>query len=91
MKNSALNVGDDLAGIGLVPAPVQLLGGQPELDEKVAGVVLRFDLATLLLPKAEKGSLVAAHDDPGIGAANEVATTRGFSPHAYFQGVIHRM
>ena len=35
-----------------VPAPVQLLGYDPELDDEVAREVLRLSLATLLLSKA---------------------------------------
>ena len=64
----------DLAGIALVPAPVELLGRGPELDDEVAGQVLRLDLAALLPPEAEQGGFVVAHDDPGVRAADEVAT-----------------
>ena len=76
MPNVLLNVGDDLPGIGLVPAPVQLLGGGPELDDEVAGQVLGLDLAALFLPQAVPGPLVVAHDDPGVRAANERTTPR---------------
>jgi hypothetical protein len=50
MSQVLLHVGDDLPGIGLVPAPVQLLGYDPELDDEVAREVLRLSLATLLPP-----------------------------------------
>jgi hypothetical protein len=50
MANLFLNVCDDLSSIGLIPAPVQLLGRNPELDDKVARKVLRLDLAALFLP-----------------------------------------
>ena len=59
-----------------IPAPVQVLGRQAELDDEVAREVLRLDLAALLAPEPEEGGLVVAHDDPGIGAADEVATIR---------------
>jgi hypothetical protein len=36
--------------------------------------VLRPDLAPLLLPQPEQGLLVLAHYDPGVGAADEVAS-----------------
>jgi len=36
MPHLLLQVGKDLAGIGLIPAPVQLLGGQAELNDEVA-------------------------------------------------------
>jgi len=37
---------------------VEGLGDHPELDDEVAGEVLRFDLATLLPPEAEQRGLV---------------------------------
>jgi hypothetical protein len=60
-----LNVADYLCGI---PAAIELLGGKPELDNKVAGQVLRLDLATLFSPEPDQGRLIIAHDNPGIGA-----------------------
>ena len=38
----------------------------PELDDEVAGEVLRLGLAALLPPEAEQGGFVVAHDDPGV-------------------------
>ena len=61
-----LDVGDDLTGIGLVPASIEVLGHHPELDDEIAGQVLRLDLAALLLPKPEQRILIVAHDDPGV-------------------------
>ena len=69
-----LDVGDDLTGIGLVPAPVQLLCGQAELDDKVARQVLRLDFSALFAPKPQEGALIVAHDDPGVRAADKVST-----------------
>ncbi len=34
----------------------------PELDQQVAGEVLRLDLAALLLPKADESGFIRAHD-----------------------------
>ena len=65
---------DRLAGIALIPAPIEVLGHDPELDDQVVGEVLRLDLAALLAPEPEQGGLVVAHDDPGVRAANEGAT-----------------
>ena len=45
MPDLPLDIRDELTGIRLVPAPVQLLGGQAELDDEVAGQVLRLQLA----------------------------------------------
>ena len=69
MPDLPLDVRDDLTGIGLVPAPVQLLGGQAELDDEVAGQVLRLDLAAFFPPKPEERRLIVAHDDSGVRAA----------------------
>ena len=50
MSDMLLHVRDDLTGIGLVPAPVEVLRDGPELDDEVAGEVLRLGLAALLAP-----------------------------------------
>ena len=71
MEKPVLDAFDRLPGVTLVPMPIEGFGRQPELDDEVAGQVLRLDLAPLLLPEAEQGGFVAAHDDPGVGAADE--------------------
>ena len=76
MPDPALDVGDDLPGIGFVPAPVEVLGDDAELDDEVAGQVLRLDLAALFPPQPQQGGLVIAHDDPGVRAADELAASR---------------
>ena len=40
---------------------------------RLVGEVLRPDLAALFLPEADQGLFVLAHDDAGVGAADEVA------------------
>ena len=57
-------------------SPIEGLGHDAELDDEVAGKVLRLDLAALFPPEAEQGGLVVAHDDAGVGAADEVAAVR---------------
>ena len=73
MPNLPLDIRDDLTCIGLVPAPVQLLSGQAELDDEVAREVLRLDLPAFFPPKPQQSVLVVPHDDPGIRAADEGA------------------
>ena len=73
MENLPLDLGDGLAGIAFVPAPVEVLGDRAELDDQVAGQVFRLDLAALLPPQPEQGGFVVAHDDPGVRAADESA------------------
>ena len=73
MSNAALNVGNQLAGIGLVPAPVQVLGHAPELDHEIAGKVFGLNFAALLPPQPKQGRLVIAHDDPSVRAADEMS------------------
>ncbi len=58
-----------------IPAPVQVLGGEAELDDEIAGEVLRLDFAALLPPQAEEGGLIVAHNDPSVGAADKIATS----------------
>src|SRR5580693_1068838 len=61
-----LNAFDRLPGVALVPMPVEGFSHEPELDDEVAGQVLRLGLSTLFLPEAEDGAFVAAHDDPSV-------------------------
>jgi hypothetical protein len=73
MADSLLDVGDHLPAIGLVPAPIEILGGDAELNYEIAGQVLRLDFSPFLLPQPDQRLLVAPHDDPGIRAADETA------------------
>jgi hypothetical protein len=73
MLDAALDVPDAPAGVALVPAAIELLGGSPKLHDEVGGQVLRLGLAPLLPPEADQGRFVPAHDDPGVRAANEGA------------------
>ena len=47
-----------LPDIALVPLPFEGIGHKAELDEEVAGQVLRPELAPLFLPEAEQGGFV---------------------------------
>ena len=62
MADLPLNVRNDLAGIGLVPAPIKVLSHYPELDDEIAGQVLWFDLATLFAPKPDQRPFIITHD-----------------------------
>ena len=64
---------DPPAGIALVPGAVEVLGRRPELHDEVAGQVLRLGLAPFLAPEADEGRFIAAHDDPGVRAAEQNA------------------
>src|ERR1700751_1710862 len=72
-----LNVPKHLAGIGLVPAPVQVLGRYSELDDEIPRKVLRLNFAALFPPEPEEGAFIVAHNDPCIGAADKIAPIRG--------------
>jgi hypothetical protein len=61
-----LDARDDLAGIGLIPAPVQVLGRKPKLDDQVAGQVLRLDFPSLFPPEPDQRAFVITHDDAGV-------------------------
>jgi hypothetical protein len=64
-----LNEFDCLPGIALVPMPIERFSHHAELDDEVAGEVLRLGLAPFLAPEADQGSLIVAHNDPGVRAA----------------------
>jgi hypothetical protein len=53
MTHPLLDIGDHLPGIRFIPAAIELFRGEPELDQEIAGQVLRFDLAALLAPKPD--------------------------------------
>jgi len=79
MLDVALNIGNAPAGIALVPGAVEVLGGGPKLHNEIGGQVLGRSLAAFLAPQADQCGLVAAHDDPGVRAANEAASAHGIS------------
>ena len=82
-------------------SPIERLGHDPELDDEVGGQVLGLDLAALFPPEAEQGGLVVAHDDPGVGAADEAAALHSCnclffefacpSPFSHIDWVIYSM
>ena len=76
MFDPALNVLDGVPGISFVPFTIEGLSHEAELDDEVGRQVFRADFAALLLPQADQGLLVPAHDDAGVGAADEVAPFR---------------
>src|SRR5262249_31122408 len=67
------------AGVALVPAPIEVLGHDPELNDEVVREVLRLRFASLLPPQAQKGGLFCPEDDPGVGAAYERAAISAVS------------
>jgi hypothetical protein len=46
-----LDPGEGLAGVAFVPVPIEVLGGEAELDDEIAGEVFRLDLASFLPPQ----------------------------------------
>jgi hypothetical protein len=56
-----------------LPRPVERLGGDAELGDKIVAEVLRLGLAALFLPLPDQRGFVRAHDDPRVRAAKEVA------------------
>src|SRR5450759_5907608 len=83
----ALDVTDPMARVELIPAAVEVLGDQPELDDQHAREVEGGRLTPFLAPEPQQCLLVFAHDDPGIRAADEVHAVRLMS--LFFQGNRH--
>ena len=54
MLHPALDVGEDLPRVAFEPMPVQGFGDHAELDNEIAGEVLRLDLAPLLAPQPQQ-------------------------------------
>jgi hypothetical protein len=61
-----LDAFDGLPGVALVPMPVERFSDEAELDDEIARQVLRFGLAPLFAPEADKRGFIVAHDDPGV-------------------------
>ena len=85
MPQSILDAFDRLPGVALEPMPVEGFSHEPELDDEVAGQVLRLGLAPFLAPQAHQGGFIVAHDDAGVGAADEAAPADGLAK-SYFNG-----
>jgi len=79
MLQPMLDACDRLPGVALVPISVEGLGHQAELDDEVAGEVLRLGLAPFLAPQADQSGIIVAHDDPGVRAAEEATSTEGLA------------
>jgi hypothetical protein len=52
--------------------PIELFGHQAQLDDQLAREVRRLGFTALFAPEADQGGFVAPHDDPGVGAADEI-------------------
>jgi hypothetical protein len=74
VADSPLDIDKDVPRVGLIPAPVKALGHSPKLDEEITGQVLRLDLTAFFSPEPNERLLIIAHDDPGVRAADEIAT-----------------
>ena len=77
MEFAGLPLADPMAGVSLVPGAVERLGHEPQLNNEFAGQIRRFGLSPFLLPKPDQGSFVMAHDDAGVGTADEVLAVGG--------------
>src|ERR1700730_17278979 len=81
MPEAMLDALDGLTGIALVPMTVESFCCGTKLNDEVAGEVLRLSLAAFLAPQPQQGSLVAPHNYPGIGTADEVPAIETFGRH----------
>src|SRR5229473_888822 len=73
MLDVLLYILDDVAGVALVPVPVEVFGNAAELNDQIVIEILRLDFAALLAPQPNEIGLITTHHDPGIGAAEEGA------------------
>ena len=60
MPDPALHVPQDLPRIALEPVPVEGLGHDPQLDDKVAGEVFGFEFASFFTPEAKEAAIARA-------------------------------
>ena len=66
MDCMALHVIDPVTRVELVPAAVEILGDQAELDDELARQIERCRLTPFFAPQALECLLVLAHDCPGV-------------------------
>jgi hypothetical protein len=66
MLHPPLDVLDGLPGVSFVPVSIEVLGHDPELDNEIVGEVFGLRLAAFLVPQAEQGAFVGAHNDAGV-------------------------
>jgi hypothetical protein len=71
VPDTPLNVGNYLAGIGLIPTAIEVLGHDPKLDNEIVRQIPRLNLATLFPPEPGQRILVITHDDSGVRASRE--------------------
>src|SRR6202042_654972 len=72
VPNPALNVRYRPPSIALVPSPVQRLGCDAQLDDKVVAQILRLGFPALFLPEPDQRRFVRAQNDPRVRAAEEL-------------------
>jgi hypothetical protein len=58
MADPLLNICNEPPGIGLVPAPVELLRSEAELHNQIARQVLRIGFAALFAPQPQQGDFI---------------------------------
>jgi hypothetical protein len=78
VADGPLHVDDCLAGIGFIPAPIEIFGRNPELDNEIVREILRLDLAAFLLPEPQQSEFIVPHNNPSIRAADERAPVDNF-------------
>ena len=76
MPELLLHVREDLPGIGLIPAPIELLGGHAELDDEVARE--GFSLGRRPLKLGQGGDVAGAER---ISSGNRSIGDRGRGPN----------
>ena len=80
MEDPLLHIDDDLPGIGLVPAPIEVLGHNTKLDDEIARQVLRLNFSPLLPPQPHQ----AASSVPMMIRASEPPMKWRRSPELLF-------
>ena len=66
MADARLSVPNGLTCVALVPTAVELLGDGPELNDEIAGKILRLELAAFFAPQTDEIFFMITHDDTGI-------------------------
>ena len=71
-----MNAFDGSPGAALVPMPIERFSHHAELDDEVAGQVLRLDFTPFLAPEPDESDFIITHDDPGVRASDKPSPSK---------------
>src|SRR5688572_4775813 len=89
MSDAALDLLDHVAGMPLVPFPVEILRCVAELHDQIGRQVFWIGFAALLAPQAEQRCFILSHDDTRIRSTNHaLPPVRRMFPTCFLHSIL---